>query len=365
MRLLSPNQAIAGQTGRVFRAGSLAAVGINEVAEDVYRALLTQPGATADELCAQVPANADRVESALTVLAHEGLIDKSLDTPTRYLPAAPDVGLEVLIMRAQNQLDQVRALTRELTASFHRGRAPHQPELVEVVTGPAAVHRRFEDLQRRAKHEVQCLDTPPYAGEGGTPNTVELEALARGVAYRGIYARAALEAGPGTIKAIARYVAAGEQARLINHLPMKLATIDRELGFLPLETDQADISRYLVIRPCALLDTLLFVFETLWQMATPITFDRDLAVVPHTDRTDRFDDLDKQILALLAAGMKDQAIAHHLRMSYSTTRRHITGLLARLGAETRFQAGMQAARAGLAMPDSPSSDTAGTAGRPA
>lgn len=362
MRLISTNPAITGHTVRVFRTGSLAAVGINEVAEDVYRALLAQPGATADELCDHLPVSADRVDSALTVLAHEGLIDKSLDTPTRYLPAAPDVGLEVLIMRTQNQLDQVRALTRELTASFHRGRAPQQPELVEVVTGPAAVHRRFEDLQRRAKREVQCLDTPPYAGEGGTPNTVELEALARGVAYRGIYARAALEAGPGTIKAIARYVAAGEQARLINHLPIKLATIDRELGFLPLETDQADISRFLVIRPCALLDTLLFVFETLWQMATPITFDRGVAVL-HTDRTDQFDDLDKQILALLAAGMKDQAIAHHLRLSYSTTRRHITRLLARLGAETRFQAGMQAACLGLAAPNSPAGDNASTPNR--
>ena len=337
------------QTVRVPRVGSLTAVGLTEIAEDVYRVLLAQPGATADELCTYLSASTASVESGLTALTREGLVDRSLETPTRYLPTAPDVGLEVLIMRAQNQLDQVRTLTRELTADFHRGRAPQQPELVEVVTGAAAVQRRFEDLQRRAKREVQCLDTPPYAGEGGAPNIVELEALAHGVAYRGIYARAALEAGAGTIKAIGRYVAAGEQARLINSLPMKLATIDGELGFLPLETHQADISRFLLIRPCALLDTLLFVFETLWQMATPITFDRGVAVL-HADREDGFTMLHRQILALLSAGMKDQAIAHHLGLSYSTTRRHITDLLARLGAETRFQAGMQAARLGLAMP---------------
>ena len=89
--------------------------------------------------------------------------------------------------------------------------------------------------------------------EAGRPNDVELEGLARGVAYRGIYARAALDAGPGVIKAIARYVAAGEEARIINYLPMKLATIDDELGLLPLDVDQDDVSRCFIIRPCSLL----------------------------------------------------------------------------------------------------------------
>jgi DNA-binding CsgD family transcriptional regulator len=328
-------------------AGSLTALGLPELGERVYRLLLDKPGSTGADISAQLGAGEPGVLSALTALTREGLVDKSLDVPTKYLPVAPDVGLEVLIMRAQGELDKVRALTRELTTSFHRGRVPLHPELVEVVTGTDAVNRRFEDLQRRAKREVQCLDTPPYTGpHGGRPNTVELEALARGVVYRGIYDRAALEAGPGTIDAIARYVAAGEQARLIDHLPMKLATIDRELGFVPLQVDQTDISRILVIRPCSLLDTLLFVFDTLWTLATPISFDTG-APVAHQEAGDELTQLDYRILNLLAAGLKDKAIAHHIGLSYSTTRRHITGLLERLGAQTRFQAGLQAARLGF------------------
>ncbi|MEV0802072.1 helix-turn-helix domain-containing protein [Kribbella sp. NPDC050281] len=336
---------------RVFTTGSLAAVGINEIAESVYRTLLVQPGCTAVDLCQQLSADTGTIDSALTALARNGLIEKSLDTPTRYLPVAPDLSLEVLIMRAQEELDKVRALTKQLTDNFHRARSPHAPELVEVVTGAAAVERRFDDMQRRAKREVKVLDTPPYAADAGRPNDVELEGLERGVAYRGIYARAALDAGPGVIKAIARYVAAGEEARLINHLPMKLATIDDELGLLPLEVDQDDVSRCFIIRPCSLLDTLLFVFETLWELATPLTFEKGVPLL-HDKSANQFSNLDRQILSLLAAGMKDQAIAHHLGLSYSTTRRHIADVSARLGAETRFQAGMQAARLGLGGADS-------------
>jgi len=330
----------------VFISGALTAVGINEIAEKIYRALLAQPGCTEADLRQELPEDTATIDAALTALARKGLIEMSLDKPTRYLPVAPDLSLEVLVMRAQDDLDKVRALTKQLTEDFHRARSPNAPELVEVVTGAAAVERRFDDMQRRAKREVKVLDTPPYAADAGRPNDVELEGLARGVAYRGIYARAALDAGPGTIKAIARYMAAGEEARIINHLPMKLATIDDDYGLLPLEADQDDVSRCFIIRRCSLLDTLLFVFDTLWQLATPLTFERGVPVLL-TKAGASFSSLDRQILGLLAAGMKEQAMAHHLGLSYSTTRRHIADVTARLGAETRFQAGMQAARLGL------------------
>jgi len=51
-------------------------------------------------------------------------------------------------------------------------------------------------------------------------------------------------------------------------------------------------------------------------------------------------------LALLASGLKDEAIARQLDVHVHTARRRITGLLERLDATTRFQAGMQASRRG-------------------
>jgi DNA-binding NarL/FixJ family response regulator len=44
--------------------------------------------------------------------------------------------------------------------------------------------------------------------------------------------------------------------------------------------------------------------------------------------------------------MTDEAISRHLGWSYRTTRRRIAALLHTLGADTRFQAGLHAARRG-------------------
>jgi DNA-binding NarL/FixJ family response regulator len=52
----------------------------------------------------------------------------------------------------------------------------------------------------------------------------------------------------------------------------------------------------------------------------------------------------KVTTGLLASGMKDEAIAHHLGWSHRTTRRRIATLMASLNADTRFQAGLYAAR---------------------
>ncbi|MEW1841736.1 helix-turn-helix domain-containing protein [Nonomuraea angiospora] len=56
---------------------------------------------------------------------------------------------------------------------------------------------------------------------------------------------------------------------------------------------------------------------------------------------------DRRLLALLAAGLKDDAIARQLGTSPRTIRRRLRHLLDELNAETRFQAGAQASRRGL------------------
>ena len=54
----------------------------------------------------------------------------------------------------------------------------------------------------------------------------------------------------------------------------------------------------------------------------------------------------RQLLALLASGLKDDAIARQLGLSTRTMRRRIRNLLDDLAAANRFQAGVQAARRG-------------------
>lgn len=55
---------------------------------------------------------------------------------------------------------------------------------------------------------------------------------------------------------------------------------------------------------------------------------------------------DRRILALMAGGATDDAIARHLGLGRRTVARRVSAILDRLGATTRFQAGVQAARCG-------------------
>ncbi|WP_113701039.1 hypothetical protein [Nonomuraea lactucae] len=55
---------------------------------------------------------------------------------------------------------------------------------------------------------------------------------------------------------------------------------------------------------------------------------------------------DRRLLSMLTAGVPDRTAAKHLGYSARTYQRRIQELMARLGAETRFQAGLQAALLG-------------------
>ncbi|MFF9869684.1 LuxR C-terminal-related transcriptional regulator [Streptomyces sp. NPDC013953] len=63
--------------------------------------------------------------------------------------------------------------------------------------------------------------------------------------------------------------------------------------------------------------------------------------------TEDFSPKEREVLAMLAAGAKDEAIARRLGCSERTLLRLLTALVAKLGAESRFAAGVQAARLGL------------------
>ncbi|WP_351235300.1 LuxR C-terminal-related transcriptional regulator [Streptomyces sp. NPDC002133] len=80
-------------------------------------------------------------------------------------------------------------------------------------------------------------------------------------------------------------------------------------------------------------------FEMVWDSAQPF------ADTPQHHAHDLADS-ECTVLKLLAAGYTDQAIALRLNISHRTTRRIATGLMNRLGARSRFEAGVQAAKRG-------------------
>ncbi len=84
------------------------------------------------------------------------------------------------------------------------------------------------------------------------------------------------------------------------------------------------------------LDLLLRTFDVLWSMSAPIS----------VNPSEPLDERDRAILTLMGLGATDDTIARRLGMSRRTVVRRTASLLERLGASTRFQAGVQAIRRG-------------------
>ncbi|WP_412740291.1 TrmB family transcriptional regulator [Krasilnikovia sp. MM14-A1259] len=307
--------------------------------EAVYAALMDGP-ATVPELARSTRLAEELVRVALDHLEDAGLVGRGAGHPERHTAAAPDVALEALLLRQEEQLQRARLHAHQMAARHRRAHAGDDPaSLIEVVTGRMVVLERFEQVQRAARHQIRAIDKPPYAVPSGNRNPVELDMLARGVRYRVIYDPRGLVEFHDLRTDLEQSTACGEVARVLAATPTKLILADDRVGLIPLQAAPSSIESIVVVHPSALLEALGALFESLWDRALPLGSGPEVTVTGPTPD-------ERRLLTLLTTGLPDEAIARQLGLSYRTFQRRLRRLLVRLDAETRFQAGVRAAHLG-------------------
>jgi len=294
----------------------LEALGVCSEDEQLYRALLARPESTTTDLSRHTGWPASRIGRRLRSLLSLGLASRTPGRPARYIPAVPEAAVELLALRKQAAIVEARVGASVLTAEF---RAQH--EAFTVIRGAEAIAQRFYQAQQCAQDEVLVLDRPPYDVLPVEPRR------AYGVSYRTIYDLAALSA-PGDLLA-----ARSAGCRILRDVPLKLVVVDRRTGLL-----QTGPEVVVELGQSALLEALLRLFELLWQQASPLSPDASEGPLSCDDR---------QLLALAAAGLTDQAIARRLGVAQRTVERRMQRILKALDATTRFQAGLRAGQRGL------------------
>ncbi|MGH2657203.1 MAG: TrmB family transcriptional regulator [Actinomycetota bacterium] len=325
-------------TGRLLQP-----VGLTEAEEDVYRALLSSPGARPAELGRAAGVGRGVARQTLETLAERGLVSRSPGRALRFVPAPPEVALEALILARQEDLDRARLAARELERIFRRaaGRTA-TADLVEVVVGQRAVADRAAQIERMCEREILELSMPPYAVPPGSQTAV-FQALRRGVSYRTVYDRSALEY-PGVLEELALFEREGASSRAHPRLPMKLLLGDRRMALVPLKLEEPDqVEGALFVHPSALLEALVVMWEMCWEQGLPIRSDGPHAGGINAESPALSDD-DRRLVTFLLGGLKAEAIARRSGMSVSSVERRIRRLLRTVGAETRFQAGFLLAK---------------------
>lgn len=158
-------------------------------------------------------------------------------------------------------------------------------------------------------------------------------AVASGRRSRAIYPALALQEAPEALRARAE---AGEQIRVVADLPTRLFVIGGTHAVLPEPLGFADEPRVLVRQP-SLVAAVTMLFELMWDRATPVL---------ELDLGEARPDLRRFLLERMAEGDQDEQIARTLGVSLRTVRRRIAALMTEVGADTRFQVGVEAVRRG-------------------
>lgn len=317
----------------------LSALGLDEVQESAYRALVGLGAADASDIAHRLTLPEEQAVQTLRRLERRGLAARSSDRRGRWVAAPPTVALGALLTRQRHELEQAEQAA-ELLAREYRAEAtePAVHDLVEVVTGAGAVAHRFLQLQIGAAEEVCALVTGDPVTVTGAENHAEAQATARGVRYRVVIERAVLSA-PSGIAELTEALGRDEQVRVADRLPTKLVVADRSLAMVPLTRRTAEPTA-LVVHDSGLLDSLRGLFEGVWREALPLRLGADGA--PYEERADGPDATDLEVLSLLLAGLTDASVAKQLDLGLRTVQRRVKRLMELTGVSTRLQLGWHA-----------------------
>jgi DNA-binding CsgD family transcriptional regulator len=311
---------------------------------DAYEQLLASDGCAKDQADALVGDSG--LVSALTGWGMAHVQPHSPADPAWLRPASPDIALQGVLVGHQSRLARDQQLllsgSRRLADAQARygvgmnGRFPEH--LVSVVSDRAQISELSASLVNTARQDWMTLENlatdMPLTDDFAQP---PLPASRGQVRCRSIYTTGAMDdpVGRRIIQACAE---AGEQARLLPEVPMKMKLADHTTAMLPLTP--AGTAGALIVKAPVIIAALREYFELSWQRATPLKSPRPMAAA------DRLPAAQQAVLELMAAGLSDDAIGRQTGMSTTTVRRHIRAMMKRLGVSSRFAAGAAAQRRG-------------------
>ncbi|MFE7960729.1 helix-turn-helix domain-containing protein [Streptomyces sp. NPDC057413] len=316
----------------------LVAIGLDETDESAYRALVALGAADVPDLSRRLTLAERDTERALRRLERQGLAAQSSGRPGRWVAAPPGVALGALLTQRRHELEKAE-LTAALLAQEYRASAtePAVHDLVEVVTGAAAVSQRFLQLQLGASEEVCALVTGRPMVVSGMENDAEEQAAGRGVRYRVVVERSVLDLPHGLTELTAA-LSRDEQVRVVDEVPTKLVIADRALALVPLTSRSAEPAA-LVVHASGLLELLSGLFESVWHGALPLRLGPRGVTEEGPDGPDG---TDLEILSLLLAGMTDASVAKQLDLGLRTVQRRVKRLMELARVTTRLQLGWHA-----------------------
>jgi DNA-binding CsgD family transcriptional regulator len=308
---------------------------VDDFVVEVYERIVANPGAELAAVTDDVTAPRREVERAVRVLRQLRLV-RDGDPLVAVSPEAAQVELFLPLQRARRQLlPFADAFDR-----VQRNRPERQATVVLRDLGE--IESRLAAAAHECTSEVLMMQTciaqePP---EARYARPLVLDAVRRGAEGRLLYPHTGR--GDTVTRSYLRDVTeAGGEVRTSSDIFERFVVFDRRTAFI-LMSDEDDHAVAVVGEP-VIAEFLRRVHDHAWQSAMRFNprqpgYSGALGV------------LKTSILGLLASGLTDDVIARRVGISERTLRRHISAIMRDMSADSRFQAGVTAAKAGLVEP---------------
>jgi HTH-type transcriptional regulator, sugar sensing transcriptional regulator len=247
----------------------LTQLGLNAYEAKAYLALLGKDSFTATQVADISGVPRQRIYDILSSLVERGLAISRPGSPAKYAAVAPQIALHALLDHEQQRLDQLalstRALVDALSRQYAQGQGQNNPlEYIEVLRGRQAISQRFAEIQANCQQEILIFTKPPYA-KPVPENDEGLQALKRNVRACSVYEYSVLD-NDETRLAVEHFMRHGEQARFVEHLPLKLVIVDESIVMFALEdpiAGRTDLT-IMVIKHRQLAQVMKPAFEAVW-----------------------------------------------------------------------------------------------------
>ena len=262
-------------------------LGLTSYEARAYLALLRRDTSTAVETARLANLPRQRVYDVLSSLVEKGLASTRPGKAVKYSATPPEQALEHLVAGHRQQLTELErdtaSMLDSLQPAYLAGREHTDPlEYIEVLRDRRAINERFAELEAGIKDEILVFTKPPYA----TPVFEHDEGLDIVSTHRArsVYEFSAFD-DPRSAEAIRRYIQAGEEARFVDELPLKLVIIDEQIVMFGMEDPVAgsSILTMIVIEHPSLARLLKIAFEAVW--ATGLTFEEASERFPEERKT--------------------------------------------------------------------------------
>ncbi|MEU3876122.1 MULTISPECIES: helix-turn-helix transcriptional regulator [Streptomyces] len=210
-----------------------------------------------------------------------------------------------------------------------------------TIADPDEVRRELAAAARRCLHEAVVIQP----GTGRDTDAAlhlrdwSLPLLRRGVRVRVLYQHAE-RANLATRAYVVRAAEAGAEVRTSAEICEYVVVFDRSVVFLPQAPVEGTAGGAAMVTNTTVAGFVQRRFEDVWMVGQP--FEAREAQYEKVAG-----DVNRTMLQLMGAGLKDEVIARRLAISTRTCRRYMKAAMAQLGAVSRFQAGARAAQLGL------------------